>query len=146
MAQSKLISAFLFLVFILSQQIQSIEGRHLRDGKKSIESKTIQTQTKIYETETIKHGRVLHGDDKSNEKITSVSPPTVNVSQALSHLLLQTVASMTSDPPVQVTALVLGIPFKTRAINFLAFLHVHAYICVLIARTVNVFIICIYVY
>ncbi|KAK4584566.1 hypothetical protein RGQ29_022331 [Quercus rubra] len=75
MAQSKLISAFLFLVFILSQQIQSIEGRHLRDGKKSIESKTIQTQTKIYETETIKHGRVLHGDDKSNEKITSPPPP-----------------------------------------------------------------------
>ena len=81
MAQSKLISAFLFLVFILSQQIQSIEGRHFREGKRNIESKTIQTQTKIYETETIKHGRVLHGDDKSNEEITSVSPPTVNVSQ-----------------------------------------------------------------
>ncbi|KAK7814806.1 precursor of cep3 [Quercus suber] len=81
MTQSKLISAFLFLVFILSQQIQSIEGRHLRGGKKSIESKTIQTQTEIYETETIKHSRVLHGDDKSNEEITSVSSSTVNVSQ-----------------------------------------------------------------
>ena len=84
MALSKLISAFLFLVFILSQQIQSIEGRHLREGKQSIESKTIQTQTKIYETETIKHDDRLHGDDKSNEEITSVSPPTlptVNVSQ-----------------------------------------------------------------
>ncbi|KAL4644857.1 hypothetical protein ACB092_02G194000 [Castanea dentata] len=71
MAQSKLISAFLFLVFILSQQIQSIEGRHLLE----------EAQTKIGETETIKHGSVLHGDDKSNEEITSVSPPTVNVSQ-----------------------------------------------------------------
>ena len=84
MALSKLISAFLFLVFILSQQIQSIEGRHLREGKKSIESKTIQTQTKIYETETIKHDDRLHGDDKSNKEITGVSPPTlptVNVSQ-----------------------------------------------------------------
>ncbi|KAK4538995.1 hypothetical protein RGQ29_022334 [Quercus rubra] len=75
MALSKLISAFLFLVFILSQQIQSIEGRHLRE----------ETQTKIYETETIKHDDRLHGDDKSNEEITSVSPPTlpiVNVSQS----------------------------------------------------------------
>ncbi|KAM3709333.1 hypothetical protein ACB098_02G165900 [Castanea mollissima] len=81
MAQSKLISAFLFLVFILSQQIQSIEGRHWLEGEKSIESKTIQAKTKIGETETIKHGSVLHGDDKSNEEITSVSPPTVNVSQ-----------------------------------------------------------------
>ncbi|KAK9990594.1 hypothetical protein SO802_025579 [Lithocarpus litseifolius] len=84
MAQIKLIYAFLFLVFILSQQIQSIEGRHLREGKKNIESKTIQTQTKIYKTETIKHGSVLHGDDKSIEEINSVSPPTlptVSVSQ-----------------------------------------------------------------
>ena len=85
MAQSKLISALLILVFILSRQIQSIEGRHLREGKKSNESQTLQTQTKIYETETIKHGGVLHGDDdKSSEEITSVStptPPTVNVSQ-----------------------------------------------------------------
>ncbi|KAK4584565.1 hypothetical protein RGQ29_022330 [Quercus rubra] len=74
MALSKLISAFLFLVFILSQQIQSIEGRHLRE----------ETQTKIYETETIKHEDRLHGDDKSNKEITGVSPPTlptVNVSQ-----------------------------------------------------------------
>ncbi|XP_030923390.1 precursor of CEP3-like [Quercus robur] len=84
MAQSKLISAFLFLVFILSQQIQSIEGRHLREGKKSNESQTLQTQTKIYETESIIHGDVLHGDDKSNEEITSEStptPPTVRESQ-----------------------------------------------------------------
>ena len=84
MAQSKLISAFLFLVFILSQQIQSIEGRHLREGKRSNESQTLQTQTKIYETESIIHGDVLHGDDKSNEEITSEStptPPTVSVSQ-----------------------------------------------------------------
>ncbi|KAF3961813.1 hypothetical protein ACB098_02G166000 [Castanea mollissima] len=84
MAVSKLISAFLFLVFILSQQIQSIEGRHLREGKKSIEPITIQTQTKIYETETIKHGGGFDGDNKSNEEINSVSlptVPTVNVSQ-----------------------------------------------------------------
>jgi len=87
MAQSKLISAFLILVFILSRQIQSIEGRHLREWKKSNESQTLQTQTKIYEIETIKHGGVLHGDDdKSSEEITSVStptPPTVSVSQPL---------------------------------------------------------------
>ncbi|KAL4644858.1 hypothetical protein ACB092_02G194100 [Castanea dentata] len=69
MAQSKLIYAFLFLVFILSHQIQSIEGRNLREGKKSIESKTIQTQTKIYETETIKHG------------VSPPTLPTVSVSQ-----------------------------------------------------------------
>nr|XP_023875251.1 precursor of CEP5-like [Quercus suber]POE82596.1 hypothetical protein CFP56_46445 [Quercus suber] len=85
MAQSKLISAFLILVFILFRQIQSIEGRHLREGKKSNESQTLQTQTKINETETIKHGGVLHGDDdKSSKEITSVStptPPTVSVSQ-----------------------------------------------------------------
>ena len=59
----------------------------MREGKKSNESQTLQTQTKIYETETIKHGGVLHGDDdKSSEEITSVStptPPTVNVSQPL---------------------------------------------------------------
>ncbi|KAL4644859.1 hypothetical protein ACB092_02G194200 [Castanea dentata] len=75
MAQSKSIAAFLFLVIIFSQQIQSIEGRHLREGKKSNKSQTLQTQTKIYETETIKH----------DEEITSESPPaaptTVNVSQ-----------------------------------------------------------------
>ncbi|KAK4551506.1 hypothetical protein RGQ29_032347 [Quercus rubra] len=74
MAQSKLISAFLFLVFILSQQIHSIEGRHLRE----------ETQTKISETETIKHDGVLLGDDKSNQEITSESPPappTVSVTQ-----------------------------------------------------------------
>ena len=54
------------------------------EGKKSYESKTLQTQTKIYETETIIHGVVFHGDDKSNEEITSVCPPTppiVSVSQ-----------------------------------------------------------------
>ena len=66
MAQSKLISAFLILVFILSRQIQSIEGRHLREWKKSNESQTLQTQTKIYETKTIIHGGVFHGDYKSN--------------------------------------------------------------------------------
>ncbi|KAK4584567.1 hypothetical protein RGQ29_022332 [Quercus rubra] len=84
MALSKLISAFLFVVFILTQQIQSIEGRRVREGKKSNEPQTLQTQTKIYETETIIHGGVLHGGDKSNQEITSVSPPTaptVSVSQ-----------------------------------------------------------------
>ena len=84
MAQSKLISAFLFLVFILSQQIHSIEGRHLREGKKSDKPQTLQTQTKISETETIKHDGVLLGDDKSNQEITSESPPappTVSVTQ-----------------------------------------------------------------
>ncbi|KAL4644864.1 hypothetical protein ACB092_02G194700 [Castanea dentata] len=85
MAQTKLISAFLFLLFILSQKIQSIEGRNLRGGKKNNESQILHTQTKIYETETIIHGGVLHGDDKSNKEITSVSttaaPPTVSVSQ-----------------------------------------------------------------
>ncbi|KAF3961814.1 hypothetical protein ACB098_02G166100 [Castanea mollissima] len=84
MAQSKLISAFLFLVFILSQQVQSIERRHLRVRKNSYESQTLQTHTKIYEAETIIHGDVLHGDEKSNEEITSESsptPPAVSVSQ-----------------------------------------------------------------
>ena len=73
MAQSKLISAFLFLVFILSQQIQSIEGRYLLEGKKSYESKTLQTQTKIYETETIIHGGVFHGDYKSNHTLQVIA-------------------------------------------------------------------------
>ena len=134
MAQSKLISAFLFLVFFLSQQIQSIEGRHLREGKKSIESKTIQTQTKIYETESIIHGVVFHGDDKSNEEITSV---TSVYSYTTNCQCISASSSKSwrhaSDPQLQVTALVLGIPFNTGAINFLAFLHVHAYIYVPIA-------------
>ena len=84
MAQSKLISAFLFLVFILSQQIHSIEGRHLHEGKKSNKPQILQTQTKISETETIKHDDVLLGDDKSNQEITKESPPappTVSVTQ-----------------------------------------------------------------
>ena len=84
MAQSNLISAFLFLVCILSQQIHAIEGRHLREGKTSNKPQTLQTQTKIYETETIKHDGVLLGDDKSNLEITSESPPappTVSVTQ-----------------------------------------------------------------
>ena len=45
------------------------------EGKKSYETKTPQTQTK---------SGVFHGDDKLNEEITSVSPPTpptVSVSQ-----------------------------------------------------------------
>ncbi|GMY11739.1 precursor of CEP3-like [Fagus crenata] len=66
MAQSKSISVFLFFVLILSQ-IHSIEG--------NIESQTLQTQKKIYETKTIKHGGELHGDDITNEA-TLVSPPT----------------------------------------------------------------------
>ena len=66
MAQSKSISVFLFFVLILSH-IHSIEG--------NIESQTLQTQKKINETETIKHGDELHGDDITNEA-TLVSPPT----------------------------------------------------------------------
>jgi hypothetical protein len=75
MAQSKSISAFFLLFVILSQQIHSIEGRHLRVGKNNNKSQTLQTQTKIYETETIKHGGELHGEDITNEA-TLVSPPT----------------------------------------------------------------------
>ena len=130
MAQSKLISAFLFLVFILSQQIQSIEGKRLREGKKSNESRTLQTDTKIYETESIIHGDVFHGDDKSNRIYHSwrVYSYTNNLSVSQLPPPPNIVSSMTSDPQLQVTALVLGIPFKTRATNVLDFLHFHAYI------------------
>ena len=105
MAQSKLISAFLFLVFILSQQIQSIEGKHLREGKKSFESKTIQTQSKIYEIETIKHSGVLHGDDKSNEEITSMTSVYYYITncQCISASSSSKSWRHASDPQLQVT-------------------------------------------
>ncbi|GMY11741.1 precursor of CEP3-like [Fagus crenata] len=126
MAQSKSISAFFFalcdslptnsfprwnefvgresqrakknlLFVILSQQIHSIEGRHLRVGKNNNKSQTLQTQTKIYETETIKHGGELHGEDITNEA-TLVSPPTppsLGVSQSQS----RSVNDFRSTPP-----------------------------------------------
>ena len=56
----------------------------MREGKKSNKPQILQTQTKISETETIKHDGVLLGDDKSNQEITSESPPappTVSVTQ-----------------------------------------------------------------
>ncbi|XP_031265552.1 precursor of CEP3-like [Pistacia vera] len=80
MAQIKLTFAFLVLVLIFCQEIQCIEGRHLKLERQN-ESPKLQIYNKLLKKETRKLAEQksnLHGDENTTVRAANanVSPPT----------------------------------------------------------------------
>ncbi|KAK9284660.1 hypothetical protein L1049_023836 [Liquidambar formosana] len=75
MAQIKLIFACVFLL-IFSQEIQPIEGRHLKLGKKNELPKLLQTHSKFLVKETnIAEDISKLNDDSTNKTVHANEPP-----------------------------------------------------------------------